>query len=186
MSWKSEAKRSLGTTWSFQVGRKAGFTRSWWSSRYWTQLRLWVLGRGFRPLDFFPRIVEEGQIHQPDEGIKFLPSKPQPLKYGLQRVEIESSIPHFQLQGFPWNLRWLEDEVGHIVVSPIRIGHPLFPGQLMKKVQPDDEIVKVDKELGIVWIKLPPDKALGGFRGISPRIMDEEKFLSLKKRRKGK
>ena len=55
----------------------------------------------------------------------------------------------------------------------------------MKKVQPGDEIVKIDEELGIAWIKLPPDKALGGFRGISPRIMDEEKFLSFKKRGKG-
>ena len=55
----------------------------------------------------------------------------------------------------------------------------------MKKVHPDDEIVKIDEEFGIAWIKLPPDKALGGFRGISPRIMDEEKFLSFKKRSKG-
>jgi hypothetical protein len=58
----------------------------------------------------------------------------------------------------------------------------------VRKLQPDDEIVKIDEELGIAWIKLPPppDKALGGFRGISPRIMDEEKFLSFKKRREGK
>ena len=53
----------------------------------------------------------------------------------------------------------------------------------MKKVQPGDEIVKIDEELGIAWIRLPPDKTLGGFRGISPRIMDEKKFLSAKKRR---
>jgi len=52
----------------------------------------------------------------------------------------------------------------------------------MKKVQPGDEIVKIDEELGIAWIRLPPDKALGGFRGISPRIMDEGKFLSTKKK----
>ena len=52
----------------------------------------------------------------------------------------------------------------------------------MKKVQPGDEIVKIDEELGIAWIRLPPDKALGGFRGISPRIMNEEKFLSVKKK----
>jgi hypothetical protein len=52
----------------------------------------------------------------------------------------------------------------------------------MKKVQPDDEIIKIDKELGIAWIRLPPDKALGGFRGISPRIIDENKFLAAKKR----
>jgi len=52
----------------------------------------------------------------------------------------------------------------------------------MKKVQPGDEIVKIDEELGIAWIRLPPDKALGGFRGISPRIMDEGKFLSAKKK----
>ncbi|UCD70565.1 MAG: hypothetical protein JSW70_06035 [Syntrophobacterales bacterium] len=54
----------------------------------------------------------------------------------------------------------------------------------MRKVQPDDEIVKIDEELGIAWIKLPPDKALGGFRGISPRIIDEKKFLSSKNKRK--
>jgi hypothetical protein len=54
----------------------------------------------------------------------------------------------------------------------------------VKKVQPDDEIVKIDEELGIAWIKLPPEKALGGFRGISPRVMDEERFLSFKKRKK--
>jgi len=54
----------------------------------------------------------------------------------------------------------------------------------MKKVQPGDEIVKIDEELGIAWIRLPPDKALGGFRGISPRIMDEGKFLSAKKKQR--
>jgi hypothetical protein len=53
----------------------------------------------------------------------------------------------------------------------------------MKKLQPGDEIVKTDKELGIAWILLPPDASLGGFRGISPRIMDEEKFIAAKKRR---
>ena len=52
----------------------------------------------------------------------------------------------------------------------------------MKKLQPDDEIVTIDKELGIAWILLPPDANLGGFRGISPRIMDEEKFVATKKR----
>jgi hypothetical protein len=51
----------------------------------------------------------------------------------------------------------------------------------MKKLQPADEIVKIDKELGIAWILLPPDASLGGFRGISPRIMDEEKFIAAKK-----
>jgi hypothetical protein len=55
----------------------------------------------------------------------------------------------------------------------------------MKKLQPGDEIVKVDKELGIAWILLPPDTSLGGFRGISPRIMDEEKFFSKKKKIEG-
>ena len=54
----------------------------------------------------------------------------------------------------------------------------------MKKIQPDDEIVKIDEELGIAWIRLPPDKALGGFRGISPRVIDEKKFLSVKKQKK--
>lgn len=52
----------------------------------------------------------------------------------------------------------------------------------MKKLQPGDKIVKVDKELGIAWILLPPDAALGGFQGISPRIMDEEKFISAKRK----
>lgn len=52
----------------------------------------------------------------------------------------------------------------------------------MKRLQPEDEIVKVDKELGIAWILLPPDPNLGGFRGISPRIIDEEKFRALKKK----
>ena len=52
----------------------------------------------------------------------------------------------------------------------------------MKKLNPNDQIVKIDEELGIAWIPLPPDQALGGFRGISPRIMDEEKFLSAKKK----
>lgn len=50
----------------------------------------------------------------------------------------------------------------------------------MKKLQPGDEVVKVDEELGIAWILLPPDESLGGFRGISPRIMDEEKFNAAK------
>lgn len=56
----------------------------------------------------------------------------------------------------------------------------------MKKLQPGDEVVKIDEELGIAWILLPPDRALGGFRGISPRVMDEEKFLSKKKEAKEK
>ena len=56
----------------------------------------------------------------------------------------------------------------------------------MKKVQPGDEIVKIDEELGIAWIRLPPDEALGGFRGISPRIVDEKKFISAKEKSKPK
>lgn len=52
----------------------------------------------------------------------------------------------------------------------------------MKKLQPGDEIAKIDEELGIAWILLPPDTSLGGFRGISPRIMDEEKFIVAKKK----
>jgi hypothetical protein len=52
----------------------------------------------------------------------------------------------------------------------------------MKKLQPGDEVIKVDKELGIAWILLPPDESLGGFRGISPRVMDEEKFIAAKKK----
>lgn len=48
----------------------------------------------------------------------------------------------------------------------------------MKKLQPDDEVIKVDEDLGIAWILLPPDESQGGFRGISPRVMDENKFLA--------
>jgi hypothetical protein len=51
----------------------------------------------------------------------------------------------------------------------------------MKKLQPGDEIIKIDETLGIAWILLPPDPSLGGFRGISPRIMNEEKFVGAKK-----
>jgi hypothetical protein len=54
----------------------------------------------------------------------------------------------------------------------------------MKKLQPGDEVVKVDEELGIAWILLPPDASMGGFQGISPRIMDEEKFNAAKKNSK--
>jgi len=43
-------------------------------------------------------------------------------------------------------------------------------------------VVRVDKELGIAWILLPPDPELGGFRGISPRIMDEQKYLLAKRK----
>jgi hypothetical protein len=49
----------------------------------------------------------------------------------------------------------------------------------MKKLQPDDEVIKVDEDLGIAWILLPPDESQGGFRGISPRVMDENKFLAV-------
>lgn len=52
----------------------------------------------------------------------------------------------------------------------------------MKKLQPGDEIVKIDEEQGIAWILLPPDPDLGGFQGISPRIKDEEKFMVAKKK----
>jgi len=52
----------------------------------------------------------------------------------------------------------------------------------VKKLQPGDKIVKVDEELGIAWILLPPDATQGGFQGISPRIMDEEKFIYAKKK----
>ena len=50
----------------------------------------------------------------------------------------------------------------------------------MKKLQPGDEIIKIDEALGIAWILLPPDTSLGGFRGISPRIMDDKKFVEAK------
>ena len=53
---------------------------------------------------------------------------------------------------------------------------------IMKKLQPDDEVIKIDEDLGVAWILLPPDESLGGFRGISPRIMDEEKFIAAKKK----
>jgi len=56
----------------------------------------------------------------------------------------------------------------------------------MKKLQPGDEVIKIDKELGIAWVLLPPDASLGGFRGISPRVMDEEKFSVSKKKAEGK
>ncbi len=52
----------------------------------------------------------------------------------------------------------------------------------MKKLQPEDHILKIDEELGIAWILLPPDPSLNGFQGISPRIMDETKFLAAKQR----
>ena len=52
----------------------------------------------------------------------------------------------------------------------------------MKKLQPDDQVVKIDEDLGIAWILLPPDELLGGFRGLSPRIIDEEKFNAAKKK----
>jgi len=56
----------------------------------------------------------------------------------------------------------------------------------MKKLQPGDEVIRIDKKLGIAWILLPPDETLGGFRGISPRIMDEVKFLNEKTKKEGK
>jgi len=56
----------------------------------------------------------------------------------------------------------------------------------MKKLKPDDQIIRKDEEYGIAWILLPPDENLGGFRAISPRIMDEEKFLSAKQRAREK
>ena len=62
-----------------------------------------------------------------------------------------------------------------VIIHIIRYCH-------MKKFQPGDEIVKIDEELGIAWVLLPPDTSLGGFRGISPRIMDEEKFIVAKKK----
>jgi hypothetical protein len=55
----------------------------------------------------------------------------------------------------------------------------------MKKLQPGDEVIKVDEDLGIAWILLPPDELLGGFRGISPRIMDEGKFNAAKRKSTG-
>lgn len=56
----------------------------------------------------------------------------------------------------------------------------------MKKLQREDEVVRMDKEWGIAWILLPPDPGLNGFRGISPRIMDEEKYLLAKEKAKKK
>jgi hypothetical protein len=53
----------------------------------------------------------------------------------------------------------------------------------MKKLQPGDEVIKIDEELGIAWILLSPDASLGGFRGISPRVINEEKFLAAKKKK---
>ena len=52
----------------------------------------------------------------------------------------------------------------------------------MKKLQPGDEIVKINEQLGIAWILLPPDPNLEGFQGITPRIKDEEKFIDSKRK----
>jgi hypothetical protein len=52
----------------------------------------------------------------------------------------------------------------------------------MKRLKPDDEVVKIDEDLGIAWVLLPPDESMGGFRGISPRIIDEEKFVAARKK----
>ncbi len=52
----------------------------------------------------------------------------------------------------------------------------------MKKLKPGDQVIKIDEDLGIAWILLPPDESLAGFRGISPRIVDEEKFMAAKKK----
>jgi hypothetical protein len=57
----------------------------------------------------------------------------------------------------------------------------------MKKLEADDEVIRIDQALGIAWILLPPDPSLGGFRGVSPRVIDEKKFLAAKERtRKGR
>jgi len=58
----------------------------------------------------------------------------------------------------------------------------LYEWDLMKKLQPGDEIVKINEQLGIAWILLPPDPNLEGFQGISPRIKDEEKFIGSKRK----
>jgi hypothetical protein len=55
----------------------------------------------------------------------------------------------------------------------------------VKKLEPNDEVIKTDEDLGIAWILLPPDESMGGFRGISPRMMDENKFLNAKKKAEG-
>jgi len=52
----------------------------------------------------------------------------------------------------------------------------------MKKLETGDEVIRIDQALGIAWILLPPDPSLGGFRGISPRVIDEKKFLAAKER----
>jgi len=82
-----------------------------------------------------------------------------------------------------WNGEWNEGvsmlpgaRGGNDIIRKIR--YYLY----MKKLQPGDEIIKIDKTLGIAWILLPPDPSLRGFRGISPRIMDEEKYVSAKKK----
>ena len=82
-----------------------------------------------------------------------------------------------------WNGEWNEGvrmlpgaRGGNDIIRKIR--YYLY----MKKLQADDEIIKIDETLGIAWILLPPDPSLGGFRGISPRIMDEEKYVSAKKK----
>ena len=56
----------------------------------------------------------------------------------------------------------------------------------MRKLEPEDKVVKVDKDFGIAWILLPPDPNLGGFQGISPWIIYEKKYFSAKEKTKKK
>ena len=52
----------------------------------------------------------------------------------------------------------------------------------MKKLEADEKVIRIDQASGIAWNLLPPDPSLGGFRGISPRVIDEKKFLAAKER----
>jgi hypothetical protein len=84
---------------------------------------------------------------------------------------------------------WVDEDmkIDMYVIGPAPASDLMF--FLMKRLQPDDQIVKIDEALGIAWVLLPPDETLGGFQGISPRVMDEERFLSAKKKaeeKKGK
>jgi len=56
----------------------------------------------------------------------------------------------------------------------------------MKKLEPGDEVIRIDQVSGIAWILLPPDPSLGGFRGISPRVIDQNKFLAAKEKARKK
>jgi len=87
----------------------------------------------------------------------------------------------------PLPLPWEERvRVGGLFVQFVTIRIICLSLESMKKLQPGDEVVKINEDLGIAWILLSPDESLAGFRGISPRVMDEEKFMAAKRKAKEK